>query len=362
MIRNRTPLKFFDVCCRTARMLPLAILLFCNGTGHAANIYEAEWGADYSNCAGARQPVRFRAGNSDGEDILASGIITCRDDGDAFVYAVDYMNFSLSSGSSWKSARLEWFGAGAQRAGPNGRNEWIYDEVRPIKIQIRDKDKRVAITNISFRVSKATLVQARGFGFYVVGGGIFWTIPMLGRQDQDDAAAANTANAPALIMPSPNDAARNQEPAASDASVLVGQPDWGARMTTCEGEKGARPLKAAMPENDNILAYGVITCTDAGDAFVYAVDYMNFAIAPTSKWKSAHLEWFGAGAQRAGPDGRNDWIYDEVRPIQLEVKAEARRAAVTNISFRVPKTAIAQARGFGFYVVGGGIMWSILLL
>lgn len=345
-----------------------AVLLFaCSGPGIAQNIYDAGWGADYSNCAGARQPQRFRAGNDTYEDITASGVITCLDDGDAYVYAIDYMNFSLTPGSSWKSGRIDWVGAGAQRAGRNGTNEWIFDEVKPVKVHLSDKSKRVAITNLSFRVPKATLNQARGFNFYMVGGGIFWTIPMLGKHEQDEAAPA-TATRPlsstttALTMPAPDDAAHKQLPSASQDIALAGLADWGAGKTTCEGEKGARQLKTAAPENDNIIAYGIIACTDAGDAFVYTVEYINFSLAPTSKWKSAHLEWFGAGAQRAAADGSNDWIYDEVKPIQLEVRADAKRAAVANISFRVPKSVIAQARGFGFYVVGGGIMWSILLL
>ena len=60
---------------------------------------------------------------------------------------------------------------------------------------------------------------------------------------------------------------------------------------------------------------GIITCVDSGDAFVYAVDYMNLSLAPASRRAAANLEWFGCGAQRAGSGGRSDWIFDEAVPI-----------------------------------------------
>ena len=360
MTRKSSP-KRFIAGSPIISVLTLAILLASwSAIGFAQNIYDAGWGADYSHCAGAQQPLRYRVGNYEGENILVSGVITCRDDGDAYIYSVDYMNFSLSSYSAWKNAHIDWFGAGAQRDGGNGRNEWIYDEARPVRVLIAGSGKRVSITNLSFRVPKTTLARARGFSFYVVGGGIFWTVRMLG-PDNSPPGSDSSAKPAIIALPSDN-AASKQVPPASQASVVVGRPDWGTRMTTCEGEQGLLPLKAAAPDNDNLLANGIITCTDAGDAFVYAIEYMNFSLAAKSKWTSAHLEWFGAGVQRAGPAGKNDWIYDEVRPVQVDIKPDTKRVAVTNISFRIPKTVIAQARGFGFYVVGGGIMWSILLL
>ncbi len=147
--------------------------------------------------------------------------------------------------------------------------------------------------------------------------------------------------------------------AGADNSDLS-SPDWGSNFITCAGAKSPIRLRAASPEA-GIMANGVISCRDEGDAFIYAVDYMNFALAPASEWKSAHLEWFGSGAQRQGANGRTDWFYDEARPIKVRVDA-ARRAAVANLSFRVPKAVLAQARGFGFYVVGGGIFWPITLV
>jgi hypothetical protein len=65
---------------------------------------------------------------------------------------------------------------------------------------------------------------------------------------------------------------------------------------------------------------------------------------------------------RQGADGRNDWIFDEAKPIKLSIAAGAKRVAITDVSCRVPKTVLGRARGFGFYVAGGGILWSILLL
>jgi hypothetical protein len=122
------------------------------------------------------------------------------------------------------------------------------------------------------------------------------------------------------------------------------------------------PLKAATLDNDNVLANGIVNCTDEGSAYLYAIDYLNFSLSPSSKWAAAHLEWFGCGAQRGGANGHNDWIFDEATPIKLEIKAGVQRVSITNVSCRVPKPVLARARGFGFYVVGGGVMWSILLL
>ncbi len=139
-------------------------------------------------------------------------------------------------------------------------------------------------------------------------------------------------------------------------------PRWGVNFPTCADARNPIALKAIIWDNPNIVANGIVNCTDTGDAYLYAVDYMNFSLSPTSEWRSAHLDWFGCGAQRPGPGGDNDWFYDEVRPIKVVIRAGVKRVAITNVSFRVPKSVIAQARGFGFYIVGGGLIWSIFLL
>ena len=159
MTRNKTPQKRFGAAAGMAGALAV-LLAFWNTPTLAQNIYDADWGANYSNCSGAKQAERYRAGNYEGADVLVSGVITCRDDGDAYVYGIDYMNFALSPGTSWKNARIDWIGAGAQRDGGNGRNEWIYDEVRPVRVDIRGSNARVSIANLSFRVPKATLAKA----------------------------------------------------------------------------------------------------------------------------------------------------------------------------------------------------------
>ncbi len=143
---------------------------------------------------------------------------------------------------------------------------------------------------------------------------------------------------------------------------MVERPEWGAGFATCAGAREPLPLKAASGENETLLANGIITCTDVGDAYLYAVDYMSFSLSPTSRWTSAHLEWFGCGAQRQGADGRNAWIFDEAQPIKVSLTTAGKRVAIANVACRVPKATLGQARGFGFYVVGGGILWSILLI
>lgn len=331
----------------------------------------SDWGSSFQSCAGARTPVAFRAGGPD-SNVQANGIITCRDDGDAFMYAVDYINFQLNPSGNWTSAYLQWFGAGAQREGANGRNDWFYDEARPIKVQISAPGQRVAISNIAFKVPKSVLTRARGFGFYAVGGGIFWPIHLQSRIETPvTARAAPQVEAAAPVAPvivQPTQGPPGQRPdlskaAASDAATVpVERAEWGAGFPTCAGARSPMPFKAATAGNDTLLGNGIITCADDGDAYVYAVDYLNFSLAAASKRSSANLEWFGCGAQRAGTGGHNDWIFDEARPISAHVKAGVERVSVAQLSCRVPKSVLARARGFGFYVVGDGTLWSILLL
>ncbi|WP_291846470.1 hypothetical protein [Bradyrhizobium sp.] len=324
-----------------------------------------DWGSGFQSCGGARTPVSFRIAGPE-SNVIANGIVTCRDDGDAFIYAVDYVNFLLNPQGNWPQASLQWFGVGAQRAGANGRNDWFFDEVRPIRVQIPAPGRRVAISNLSFRVPKAVLMQARGFGFYAVGGGVFW--PILLRSRVESVAAPRPAQQDSL-PPMPALSISAAAPGAPDKPVTpdvpklaVEQAEWGANFPTCAGARTAIPLKAASAGNDTLLANGIINCADDGDAFVYSVDYMNFSLAPGSKRPSATLEWFGCGAQRAGASGRNEWIFDEAKPIQAQVKAGVARVGITQVTCRVPKSTLSRARGFGFYVVGGGTLWSIYLL
>jgi len=330
-----------------------------------SNDFQApDWGAGFLSCGGAAKPVSLRAAGPESQ-VLANGVITCRDDGDALVYTVDYMNFLLNPTADWSSASLHWFGAAAQRQGANGRNDWFYDDARPIKVQIAARGKRVAIANTSFRVPKAVLKEARGFGFYAVGGGIFWPILLQSRVEVSAVAPAEApAPAGAIAHLQPQDPTKigivNES---TDARpVAVERAEWGAGFPTCAGAQRPVPFKAATSNNHSLLGNGIITCVDAGDAYVYAVDYINFWLAPASRQPSETLEWFGCGAQRAGNGGHNEWIFDEAMPIAVKVKAGAARIAITQLSCRVPKAVLGRARGFGFYVVGGGTQWSILLL
>jgi hypothetical protein len=150
--------------------------------------------------------------------------------------------------------------------------------------------------------------------------------------------------------------------AQTDTPPGILPPTWGENFVTCAGAHSPVPLKAVIEDNPNIIGNGIINCTDEGDNYTYRIDYMNFSLSPTSTWRSAHLEWFGCGAQRAGPGGRVEWLYDEARPIKVVIVAGVKRVAITNIAFRIPKPILSQARGLGFYVAGGGIVWSIFLL
>jgi hypothetical protein len=343
-------------------------MAFVARAASSQGIYDATWGADFSKCEGARDPVHFKAESADDDRIEANGIISCIDDGDAFVYSVEYINFKLATNSKWQSTHLEWFGAGAQREGADGQNEWIYDEVRPIKVEISPTVKRVSIANLSFRITKSVLAKARGFDFYVVGGGIFWTIKLSERLDQaeyDNPPFGNALSSAPSKEKAQLKVNKEPPPGASSlkADVIPSQrSDWGQNFPICSGVKSPVPFKAASLVNDNLQANGIITCVDDGDALIYAIDYMNFSLAPTSKWPSAHLEWYGAGAQRSQLNGQSDWIYDEAKPIKVDINAEVKHVSITGISFRVPKSVLLQARGFGFYVVGGGLFWSIFLL
>lgn len=351
----------------------LTMLIACAGllSGSAAYgqaFYEPDWGSGYSNCAGATAPVRFKIGTDSYAPVVVSAVVACRDDGDAYSFVIDYANLVLPKGSEWNSAHFEWFGAAAQKQGSGGRNDWIYDEVRPIRVNLKTPDQVVAVANIAFRVPKRILSQARGFGFYIVGGGIFSSLSFQGKFDESDATLAPQSASRAPDKPAEKQVSLSTEKSqaatndAASTSTLTGRPEWGEAIRTCEGAKQPQYFKAAGPDNEIIQSNGIITCVDNGDSFTYAVEFMSFSLAPGSPWKSAHLEWFGAGIQRAGLNGNNDWIYDEVRPIRVEIGGDRKRSAVTKLSFQVSKAAMAQARGFGFYVVGGGIVWSIFLL
>jgi hypothetical protein len=121
-------------------------------------------------------------------------------------------------------------------------------------------------------------------------------------------------------------------------------------------------LAERTERSSHLSGHGIVNCEDVGNAYAFTIDYFSFSLASESKWNSAHLEWFGCAVQRQGSDGSNDWIYDEIRPIKVVITSGAKRVSIANLSFRIPKSTLEHARGFGFYVVGGRIMWSIFLL
>ena len=93
-------------------------LLAAFATGSRADVSDLlspGWGANFITCAGEKKPVRLRAASPE-SGIMANGVISCRDEGDAFVYAVEYMN------SRWRPRRNGspriWSGSAAA---PNAR-------------------------------------------------------------------------------------------------------------------------------------------------------------------------------------------------------------------------------------------------
>lgn len=117
--------------------------------------------------------------------LIVSGLVTCRDAGSEYVYAIEFLNVAVNpaerAGLERGTLSFDWIGLAAYRGSADGRAvDWLLDEALPIRGSLqRDATQRVTFGDLTFRVPKPVAGAATHFTFYITAEGLLWHLPVL---------------------------------------------------------------------------------------------------------------------------------------------------------------------------------------
>jgi hypothetical protein len=105
--------------------------------------------------------------------VLASGIILCRDVGDAYSFTINYLNVAIDPDHhemlKRDTLRFDWIGLAFYKAAADRDSiDWLFDQSRPLKGELRlTSPGRIVFGNITFDVPKREADRAANMLFYL---------------------------------------------------------------------------------------------------------------------------------------------------------------------------------------------------
>ena len=131
------------------------------------------------SCPGKTDGESLRAANGGSQWVLITATITCRDMGDAYSFAIDYLSLQINPASRDRIDRdvlnFDWIALAAfQPKGPGTAINWLYDEALPIKGALeKNTREKIYFGNLVFpKIPKSDLEKATNFTFYLTSQGI----------------------------------------------------------------------------------------------------------------------------------------------------------------------------------------------
>jgi hypothetical protein len=131
------------------------------------------------SCPGKSDGDSLRAANGEGQWVLITASITCRDVGDAYTFVIDYMSVQINPSSRERIERevlnFDWIALSVMQ--PKGLGDtvnWLYDEALPIRGALEKASReKIYFGNLTFpKIAKSDLAKATNFTFYMTSQGI----------------------------------------------------------------------------------------------------------------------------------------------------------------------------------------------
>lgn len=153
----------------------LATTLMLHGTalGDTPDIgYWLKYGKPPHLCPGAQEATPAKIEGA-AWGVLASGVILCRDVGDAYSFTINYLNVAIDPDDHAMLKRdtlsFDWIGLALYKAAA-GRDgvDWLFDQSRPLKGELRlTSPGRIVFGEITFEVPKGEADRAANMLFYL---------------------------------------------------------------------------------------------------------------------------------------------------------------------------------------------------
>ena len=131
------------------------------------------------SCPGKTNGDSLRAANGEGQWVLITASITCKDVGDGYTFLIDYMSVQINPSSRERIERdvlhFDWIALSIMS--PKGTGEtitWLYDEALPIKGELpKTSREKIYFGNLTFpKIPKTDLAKATNLTFYMTPQGI----------------------------------------------------------------------------------------------------------------------------------------------------------------------------------------------
>ena len=180
-----------------------------------------------------------------------------------------------------------------------------------------------------------------------------WGMTAVSRSAERRASFGGACAVAALLL-----LALGSGPAQADEPDPAYWLDFGHTVSLCPGAKTDTPFKIEGA-SWGVLASGVVLCRDAGDSYVFTLDYLNAAIDPADrgliKRDVVSFDWFGLALYRPGSAKQVTWLFDQPRPIKGDLRKDStRRLVFGKLTFTVPKSEAEQASNMLFYLTFDG--------
>lgn len=137
-------------------------------------------------CPGASRDAPLKAGIRMGSDLLVTGLIMCREDGDAYRLRFDFLKVMVNPRQRPSIRRdkltFDWLGLSLYRPSAGGDRliEWLFDDAQPINGTLsRDGDGRLVFGDLEFLVPKSAIENATNMTFFLTAEGLLFPFPML---------------------------------------------------------------------------------------------------------------------------------------------------------------------------------------
>ncbi|MER8937880.1 hypothetical protein NKH82_00010 [Mesorhizobium sp. M0915] len=137
------------------------------------------------SCAGNTDGKPLRVVNKDGQWVLLTGVIICKDVGSAYSYKLKFLRVQINPASRDRINRdnlnFDWLGLAVYGPDKAGRKiNWMFDENRPLRGTLKkDSNANIYFGELEFQVAKATISKATNFTFYLTSEGVLYHFGLL---------------------------------------------------------------------------------------------------------------------------------------------------------------------------------------
>ena len=166
-------------------LMGVALTFAVAAFGQEQSYWLQQGGKRIEKCPGEGSGRHLKAANRDGQWILITGDVICKDGGDHYTYYVNHLAVEINSQARERVERdqlhFDWIGLAVYRPEGSGKTiNWLYDDSFPLSGSLsKDSTDRIYFGRITFDVPRDAVEKATNLQFYLTSEGILYTFEFL---------------------------------------------------------------------------------------------------------------------------------------------------------------------------------------